>query len=270
MQEFDSSAWSGDEDANRTRIRALVSQGAKIAGGAVGAAIGFFAGGPAGAAALGAAGTMVSEALSSIGDDVAQRMLAPREKVRVGGLLALSAARIDQRVKNGEQVRSDGFFDEKSAGRSDAEEIAESILLKAQRESEEKKLPYMANLLSNIVFLPDVSIELAQQLAKLSEALTYRQLCILSAVPRLNQFGVRSSNYRSQTNFPSPLMEILYETYDLAQRGLLNNGGDALLGIPDLIPSELQVQGLGGQLFNLMQLNNVDPMDTVPIIEAFQ
>jgi hypothetical protein len=89
-------------------------------------------------------------ALKHIGQEASERLLGPREQVRVGGVLAIAAAEINERIKNGERVRSDNFFEEKSQGRSDAEEVAESVLLKSQREPEEKKIPYIGHLLSNV------------------------------------------------------------------------------------------------------------------------
>jgi hypothetical protein len=99
-------------------IRKLIDGGAEIAGGAVGGALGFFAGGPIGAAALGAAGTAAAKALRRIGQEVSERLLGPREKVRVGAVLAIAAAEINQHMANGERIRTDGFFDEKPSGRS--------------------------------------------------------------------------------------------------------------------------------------------------------
>ena len=40
----------------------------------------------------------------------------------------------------------------------------ESTLLKSQRESEEKKLPYMAHLLANLAFDREISAEMAHQM----------------------------------------------------------------------------------------------------------
>lgn len=137
-----------DEIDKNIGIRRLINSGAEIAGGAIGGALGFLAGGPAGAALLGAGGAAVATALKHIGQEASERLLGPREAVRVGGVLALAAGEIRQRLEAGEKTRADGFFDQKQDGRPDAEEIAESILLKSQREPEEKKIPYMAHLLS--------------------------------------------------------------------------------------------------------------------------
>lgn len=270
MEEFDSTGWVGNSETNKDRVRSLIQQGSKVAGGAVGAALGFFAAGPAGAAAFGAAGAAISEALTHIGADVSQRLLGPREKVRVGGVLAISAAKIRERLEAGDQLRSDSFFDERSDGRSDADEIAESIILKAQRKSEEKKIPYMGNLLANAAFHSWITIPLAQQLAKTAEGLTYRQLVILATIPRLQKSNVRQSSYRDHGNFGLPLMEVLYEINDLLRRELVAVEGVATLGITDIEPNKLIIQGLGTHLHNLMGLNTIPQQELQEIAEILK
>ncbi len=108
--------YNDDDTKKSDGIRKLISGGAEIAGGAVGGALGFLAGGPIGAAVLGAGGAAAAMALKHIGQEASERLLGPREKVRVGGVLAIAAAEINQRIKNGESVRSDDFFEEKSPG----------------------------------------------------------------------------------------------------------------------------------------------------------
>ena len=83
--------------------------------------------------------------LRRVGADVSERLLSPREQARVGFVLASAATEIHSRIERGETLRSDGFFDPRHGERSDAEEVSEGVLLKSQREPEEKKLPYMAH-----------------------------------------------------------------------------------------------------------------------------
>jgi hypothetical protein len=255
-----------DDDAGKNRrIRNLINSGAEIAGGAIGGALGFFAGGPAGAAALGAAGTATAKALKHIGDEASERLLSPREKIRVGGVLAIAAAEINQRIKNGEKVRNDGFFQDKGSVRSDAEEVAESILLKSQREPEEKKLPYMGRLLANVAFHQEISAEMAHQITKAAEQLTYRQLCLLKLSVVKDDFGLRSGDYRGQGSFPKELYQVLYECLDLYHHGFVNFGGEVAFGPTDVAPGKMTVQGLGDDLFNLMQLGTVPNEELLPL-----
>ena len=102
------------------------------------------------------AGTTVAMALKGVGQELSARLLGPREEVRVGYVYTLAAAEIAKRIESGERVRTDGFFSGDGTGISDAQEVWEGVLLKSQREPEEKKLPYMAHLLANLAF--DVSL----------------------------------------------------------------------------------------------------------------
>jgi hypothetical protein len=296
-----------DDAKKNESIQKLINGGAEIAGGAVGGALGFLAGGPIGAMVLGAGGAAAAMALKHIGQEVSERLLGPREKVRVGGILAIAASEINQRIQNGESVRSDGFFDEKPSGRSDAEEVAESVLLKSQREPEEKKIPYMGHLLSSVAFDRDCSVfgeisfqqqyvatsmilnyymwhpkaaftnfgtitfdaqisaQMAHQITKAAEQLTYRQLCILKLAVVKQAFGLRDGDYRGHGPFSKELYQVLYECLDLYHRGFVNFGGGVALGLTDVAPGKMTVQGLGADLFNLMKLAAIPDEDLVPI-----
>ena len=136
-------------------------------------------------------------------------------------MFTLAAAEIVERCRNGESVRDDGFFDSGGDGRSDAEEVWESTLLKSQREPEEKKLPYMAHLLANLAFNPEISAAMAHQMTKEAEYMTYRQFCILQLSVERERFKLRDESYRGQAGPVSKeLYQILYEYHDLYNRGV--------------------------------------------------
>ena len=125
------------------RLRLLISKGTELAGGAAGPAagtvIGTFLAGSVGAAVGGAVGAAATMAVKAIGHDLSSRLLSPREQVRVGGVFTLAASEIVERCRNSERVRDDGFFDAGVSGRSDGEEVWESVLLKSHRESRKKR-----------------------------------------------------------------------------------------------------------------------------------
>lgn len=254
-----------EDSKENDRVRHLINAGAEIAGGAVGGALGFLAAGPLGAAALAAGGAAAAIALKHIGQEASDRLLGPREKVRVGGVLAIAAAEIRQRVNNGETVRSDGFFDAGATGRSDAEEVAENILLKAQREPEEKKIPFMGHLLANISFDKEISAPFAHQIIKTAEQLTYRQLCILRMAVAKNSLQLRDGDYRGQGSFQKDLYQILYECLDLYHRALVNFGGGVAFGPTDVAPGKITVQGMGADIYNLMRLAEIPIHEITPI-----
>ena len=266
------SARTAEHDAKR--IKKLVDAGIGvvpgIGGNVAGSVVGFLVGGAAGAVAGGALGAIVSQGLTRIGREFTERVLAPREEARVGGVLALAAILIRQRLESGEQVRTDGFFDSTTNERSGAEEVMENILLKSQREPEEKKLPYMASLFANIAFDSTVSPAMAHQVTKTAEELTYRQLCILKLGSIKGEFHLRESDYRGQQSFVRELYQVLYECLGLYSRGYINFGGEVLFGPTDVKPASITVQGLGVDMYNLMQLGAIPRTDVAAIAEQLR
>ena len=260
-----------EKDAEKDgRIQQLINHGTEIASGAAGAALGLLIGDPVGAVIGGAGGPMAAMTLRSIGQEILERQLGPREKVRVGAAFAIAAAEIHRRIENGENIRTDGFFDEKQTGRSEAEEVAESVLLKVQREPEEKKIQYMGYLFSSIVFDTQISVHMAHQLVKAAEQLTYRQLCILKLSVVKDRFGLRNKNYRDHGAFKKNLYQVLYECTDLHNREYIHFGGEIASGVTNTVPSGMTVQAIGRDLFRLMKLSLIPDQDIIPIVEQLR
>lgn len=251
------------------RLRRLVDAGAGLVGrsaaGAASAAMSFLLAGPGGAALAGAAGASLSLALRRIGVEITGRLLGPREEARVGYVLVQGAAEILERMEQGETLREDGFFDARRPERSDAEEVAECVLLKSQREPEEQKLPYMAHLLANLAFDSSIGVQMAHQITKAAEQLTYRQLCVLKLAAVKERFGLRDTDYRGQESFSKQLYQVLYECVDLYNKSYINLGGEVAFGPTDVKPGSMVVQGLGVDISNLMRLRNIPVKDIAPI-----
>ena len=199
-----------------------------------------------------------------------ERQLSPREDYRVGKVLAIAALEIHQRLEKGESLRDNGFFDEKPNGRSDAEEVAEAIMLKCQREPQEKKIPYMGYLKASIAFNPDISTDMGYQIIKEADQLTYRQLCILKLCVVKGRFGLRNENYRDHGKFSKELYSVLYECMDLCQKEYIILREGHTLGLTDIVPQSMTVQGIGGDLFNLMKLSSIPDDDLIPIAKVLK
>ena len=256
-------------DGSQIAIRRLIEKGGEIAGGGfsgvAGAATGLLLGGPVGALVGGAVGSSAAVALRWLGSEMSSRLLGPREHQRIGYVYALAASAISKRIEAGEEVRQDGFFDLGEDGRSDATEVWESVLMKSQREPEELKLPYMAHLLSSLAFNSGISVNMAHQLTKAAETLTYRQLCIMKLTSEKDRFALRREDYRGHGDFSRELLQILYEYLDLYHRGFVNFGGEVAFGPSDIKPGSTVMQGLGAELFNLMQLWRIPIDDVAPV-----
>ncbi len=264
----DGSEKRASEDSGARR---LIASGAEIAGGVsaslVSAATGLILGGPEGAAIGGAAGSSLSIGLRLLGGELTSRLLSPREEQRLGYVYTLAAAEIAERVKNGERIREDGFFGESHQGRSDAEEIWESALMKSQREPEERKLPYMAHLLASLAFAGDISVHLAHQLTKTAEQLTYRQLCILKLIANQSRHSLRDGDYTEAAvgKVSVAVAQLAYEYRDLSNRGYILSSG-LMLGPAYLNPSKVTLQAMGELTIRLMRLEEIPEEDITPIV----
>ena len=256
-----------DNSDSESAVHQLIHGSAELGGAAVGGALGFFAAGPSGAAVLGVAGAVVSKVFTCLGEEVSDRLSGPREKQRVGGVLAIAVANIRERLERGDQIRTDGFFEKGQGGRSSADEVAENIALTAQRDPEEKKLQYMGRFHSNVAFNSAISVQMAHQIIKASDHMTYRQFCLLKI------FGVdairntlRDSDFRKQSDFPIEQRQILYECFDLARSYYIVDKS-YILGVTDLCPRNTKTQGLGADMFNFMELKTIPTDDLFPIIK---
>jgi hypothetical protein len=231
-----------DEPADDEQIKRVIeSTGLDISGGLAGAAAGVLIGGPPGAVA----GAFVAPAVRSAFGVIARR-LGRRETVRVMTAIGVAAEEVQRLLDAGEVPRSDGFFD--AGDRPAAEEIAEGVLLGAQREYEEAKVPYLGRMLARIAFDETINRETANHLIRLMNDLSYEQIMLLMLYSQraLN----REEDYHPE-RVPRPSVElitVLSETYDLYQRGLINNGGDAALSMLQLKPARIEIQGVGTQL----------------------
>jgi hypothetical protein len=100
----------------------------------------------------------------------------------------LARDKIEENLREGVPLRNDDFFLRDEATRSSADEIMEGTLLAAQREHEERKIPYYANLIANLSFEPAVDRYTANLLLRTAQELSYRQLCILALVEKKDQY----------------------------------------------------------------------------------
>ena len=239
----------------------LLSHGSKIGGAAVGGAVGTLAG-PAGTVAGAAIGAAVGEACKVVLDDLAQRVLSPREEQRVAGVAALAIDNIrDQLLWR--QRRDDDFFEAGADCPSPAEEVFEGVLLAAKQEHEQLKLPYLANFYSNLVFAPDIKKAEANFLLSIAESLTYRQFCLLSLIDQIALFKTRDEPWsRNKPMHPESHQTTLEALY-LYQKQLVVSfninemRGENIYQPALVIPSSAIISGPGVKLAGLLGLQAI-------------
>jgi len=252
-------------NADENAIRALISAGSEMAGGAGAGALGYYVGGAGGAAIGGATGPLLMRWLRGAAGEVVHRVLGEREKARVGATLGMAAQKIQENLNNGQQVRQDGFFEDRPGERAAGKEILEGVLLVAQREYQEKKLRFHANLLANIAFHQEIDRAQANLLIRVGEQISYRQMCLIALFANEGgHIGLREQKYEG-ANVSLGTAAVLHEVCDLCVRLLLVCSREAVM-IPAWVnPSKMKVQGTGAMLYNLMELWRVDPVDVAEV-----
>ena len=261
----------------------LLEVGSSVAGSVAGTAIGLALAGPPGALAGAVGGPLVEGTTLYLASEFKRRVLGKREEERIGGTMAFAIKKMRENVDEGKQLRQDGFFQDEVNQRAAAKEVGEGVLLAAQREYEEKKLPFYGKLLANIAFESTVSREQANLLLKVGEALSYRQLCVLAFIGAKHVFeGERFGKFPELRPIPGLAPEafelrqgsyqdtggaantdnaaLLHEIFDLDFRNLVSTGTH-LPGSTYIDPSKLRLVLLGFSLYRLMGLWEVDKED---------
>jgi len=251
-------------------IDKLIEKGSDIAGGAAGATIGFFTGGPVGAILGGAGGPLLSQVFRQVGTEIAKRVLGKREGERIGATIAFAAEKTKERLNKGAQIRQDDFFQHKIRERAAGEEVLEGVLLAAQREYQEKKLKFYGNLLANIAFHQDIDKAYANLLLRLGKNLSYRQLCILAVFANSDKLNLRQGDYRKDGDMEGIKIALFQEIFDLYNQGLLNCSGEALLSMGDINPHKMRTQGTGTILYRVMELFHVNSDDLNQVVELLR
>jgi hypothetical protein len=266
---------SGDDRSDADRATALIEGGAELAGASIGAAVGLIGGPPVvvGGAALGA---VASRVLRQLGSEIHQRLLGPRQRVRVGAAFAVAAETIAMRLEAGEAPRADGFFEASSDGRPAAEEVLEGVLQAAGDAYEERKVPFLGKLYAAVAFDGSVGRPQANFFIAVAQRLTFRQLALMAVIWERDVAPLAAEAAREeppqQVHFSDKLG---LEADDLERRGLIGhgqpggppeNGARAFVEAGGRPVAELTLTGPGRQLYELMGLRDISAVARVEVL----
>jgi hypothetical protein len=243
---------SGDRDS-RSELTKLIGEMA------VGGVAGLATGGPVGGA-VGAGAPLGVRAFIRVAGEFKERVLGHREAYRIVNVVRLAKAKYEKNIAGGAQLRDDDFFlQDEATGRSSAEEIVEGTLLAAQREHEERKIPYYANLIANLPFEPAIDRYTANLLLRTAQELSYRQLCLLALVAKKDRHVLPSTS--------NPVSSIGWEAWSVKEElDDLGYGKRELVlavhhgpGLPTNIgvPADLELKTGGTALYELMGLGEI-------------
>ena len=155
--------------------------------------------------------------------EVIRRVITPltsnSESKRLYQWAKQAAEGIVQRLKDGEEFRKDGFFEETPTNRSNFDEVVESTLKKVMDTTEEPKIKFMANLTENVHFDEDLDIDTYRQILKALDELTYRQLCIIKMCKSADNIDVENlGNPEAITKLGS----ILGDFFEMRDKGFVD------------------------------------------------
>lgn len=246
----------------RENIDSLIESGAEIIGAISSTTIGFLLAEPLGAYTGVVSSIPITNSLKKLGSEISERIMGPREKARIGATYFKAVEKIKQRLDLGDSPRDDGFFNIKINDRSIAETILEGILQKAKNEHEEKKLPFYSSFISNISFDNSLDFNRSITYLKIIDRLSYQQICILSYIHDIEQikFENWSLLFRKNEDAQSYL-DFYTELVELFELNVLQQFGNKALGGP----ASGEVSYIGRQLYNLMDLAEIDGGDKINI-----
>ncbi|MDB5096107.1 MAG: hypothetical protein JWM80_528 [Cyanobacteria bacterium RYN_339] len=252
-------------------------------GAALGGAIGFLANaagaGLGGAAMAAGAGIMIASGIYLMARDYVGRTVSSREQFKVAVALVITTNKIAEDIANGRQVRNDGFFDPGVERRSRFDEVLESVLLKCQRESQEKKIPFVSNIFREASFEASYSIGEINIFAKIAESLTWEQLCLLSLLERNdpdNKNGLLSTDYREVHLTNDRIYSILRQMFGLYDEELVEQpfenspNNEALFNSVDISPGRMRLSDHGKRLFRIMDLDSIDPAEYSDLVRLLK
>jgi hypothetical protein len=235
--------------------RRYITGGAAAIGALTGAALQSVTGDPFASSAAGAA-------LGALLDDIGSRRLSPSERNRIKLATSFAASAIRHRYEAGDDYRTDDFFKSDPYDRSSFEEVAEGVMLAAQREHEELKVPFVGYLLANVAFEETIDRGTANWAIRIASDLSWTQFALLALVESTDHTlpdidaGKYSHSWRSWS--------VHKDLADLhTARGLIGapTGQTARLRLPYINSrlSDMALSNGGALLYNLMQLREISP-----------
>jgi hypothetical protein len=123
---------------------------------------------------------MLTRALKRLGADLHERVLGPRQRIRIGDAFASAADEIKRRLDQGD-IPSVGWTEARDGHRPEAEEVLEGVLLAASDAWEERRVRHIGLLYAELSFL-QFRPEYAHYIVTVAGRLTSRQMLCLSVL----------------------------------------------------------------------------------------
>jgi hypothetical protein len=138
---------------------------------------------PAMATTAGMAGALAEETVRAI----LTRVLGFRDQRRVSAVVSHAQQRVQLFQAHGVTIRQDDFWQARGNIPPVGQEVFEAVLVAAQKEPQEQKIPFMGNLFAYIACRPEISDVSAHWLVKTAESLSWTQFELLALINRVDE-----------------------------------------------------------------------------------
>lgn len=208
--------------------------------------------GPLGALAVGVFGPRLN--------DILKRKLSVLEQSRITRVYEQAITLMKKKIDSGLKVAGNKTDE-------DLKLLLEGSLLAAKDSYEDKKIPLLANLISNAPFT-NTPIENLVEVLNLTESYSYRKLCILSVVGKnLSLSSLSFGEKYKRKRATETISGVYFDVFSLIRGGTLvqlendNKHLKSLDFVAGIVTDRLKLYGLGRTLFGSLQLDSLDEKD---------
>ncbi|MES2592881.1 MAG: hypothetical protein V4608_13440 [Bacteroidota bacterium] len=216
----------------------------------------------------GGLGSVVTDTLQSIGQDMRNRYLSKKEEARIGTSFFYLLEKFNENVDKGLKVRNDNFFDKQHGDYSRNDEIVEGLLLIAQKSYEERKVRFISYFYANILFSQNLDTYHANHYLRLAETMSYRQFCLLAIYYEKEKYGLKVDVLPRPSDIDR--YDIRGEMFALDDKALLSVHigvmGSNIRGYP-FQPEEVYITDYGKLFFELFSLAQIPFTDILEVAE---
>lgn len=209
----------------------------------------------------------VGQVFDAAAERIAERHLDRNERERVATAYTAALTGIAEQADKG--LRNDGFFDQPRAddGRTNAEEVLESVLRRAQEAYEQRKAERLGKLFAYIARANDVTPAHAHRLITLVGRLTFRQLLWLGVFKNAEERDL--PDWSSTGTLGVRDQGFVLEVLELAQIGMLvRTDNREISTFADVNPAMLRTVLDGSLLVEAMDLQRAEPEDWADLAEV--
>ncbi len=214
-------------------------------------------------------GALTGTVIGDVGADVISRALSPRQERRVGTvLLAASAAFTFQEQMHGRQVRDDGFFADDTAPGA---EFVEGVLLAAKDSFEERKVPYLGNLIAAVAFDDGIDAGTANHALRTAEGLSWNEFLVLGVFADQERYPMPARQMPTHTDWASWTHLMALKRLLDPPSSMLDHASTTLdYGLPsfDLNLNAISLTNSGFLLSSLMALTEIPHGDRQPVYDS--